>query len=158
MTALARIIIAMLCNASITICSTALPPFLHATLRYMRGAAFILSSLLDCQSKKMSLTLFPNAFAILMSVSVVVTVIAPLSSPQIVWRDTPARSARFACDKLSSNRASLILYRTSSPPFCNLQSSTLDNTCQADFTKTLDFSSSVLYALFDNWCGEGTWK
>ena len=66
--------------------------------------------MLDAQGKKISLTLFLRASAIFTSVFVVVTVIDPLSRPEIIARDTLAFFASSSCVIPISSLYSFTLY------------------------------------------------
>lgn len=67
-------------------------------------------NMLNYFSKKISATFVSSALAIFKRVSVVVVVIAPLSSPEITVRDTPLFSANSHCDIFFSFLLSRILY------------------------------------------------
>lgn len=68
-----------------------------------------LFNMLNFYDKKISLTFFPSALEIFNNVSVVVTVIFPLSSPEIIVLDTPDFSDKASCESPISSRHCLTL-------------------------------------------------
>ena len=75
-----------------------------------------MSSALDNQTKKISLTFLPRASAILIKVSVVVTASVPHSKPDIVARDMPDRLANSCCVRCWDSRIAFTLFSNLSPP------------------------------------------
>lgn len=93
--------------------------FLPPILLHSPYVTRTLFNMLDIYSKKISLTFFPNASAILESVFVDVSLILPLSKPEIIVLDTLDLAASASCDIPISSLISLTLYcNIASPRFC----------------------------------------